>query len=296
MTAVKALSKKMHHKTNRNLHARSKGGDICNFLILLVLSIFMVIPLVYTVCNAFKPLDELFVFPPHIIVKNPTLDNFSDLSLLMSESWIPFSRYMFNTVFITAVGILGHVIISSMAAYVLEKRDMPGGKLFFKLVVTTLMFTTAVTQIPSFIIMTKLHWVNTYWSIIIPAFGAPIGLYLMKQFMSGIPDSLLEAAHIDGASEWRIFWTIVMPNVKPAWLTLIIFSIQSLWGTTGGVYIFSEELKTLSYAMNQIVAGGVARAGAGAAVGVMMMIVPITVFIISQKNIIQTMASSGMKD
>ena len=214
----------------------------------------------------------------------------------MSESWVPFIRYIFNTVFITAVAILGHVIVASMAAYVLEKRHFPGGRAFFKLVVTTLMFTTAVTQIPSFIIMTKLGWVDSYLSIIVPAFGAPIGLYLMKQFMAGIPDSLLEAAKIDGSSEWRTFWTIVMPNVKPAWLTLIIFSIQTLWGTTGGVYIFSEEKKTLSYAMSQIVAGGVARAGAGAAVGVIMMIVPIAVFIISQRNIIQTMASSGMKD
>lgn len=296
MSVFSAIKKKLNHKSNRTLHARSKTGDFFNFLLLALLGLFMVIPMVYTVCNAFKPLDELFVFPPHILVKNPTLDNFSDLSLLMSESWVPFSRYIFNTVFITVVGITGHVIISSMAAYVLEKRDMPGGKGFFKLVVTTLMFTSAVTQIPSFIIMTSLGWVNTYWCIIVPAFGAPIGLYLMKQFMSGIPDSLLEAANIDGASEMRIFWTIVMPNVKPAWLTLIIFSIQSLWGATGGVYIFSEELKTLSYAMSQIISGGVARAGAGAAVGVIMMIVPISVFIISQSNILQTMASSGMKD
>ena len=287
--------KRLRHGS-RARHARSLGGDICNFVLLAVVGFFMIIPLVYTVCNAFKPLDELFIFPQHILVKNPTLDNFGDLSLLMSESWVPFIRYIFNTVFITAVAILGHVIVASMAAYVLEKRHFPGGRAFFKLVVTTLMFTTAVTQIPSFIIMTKLGWVDSYLSIIVPAFGAPIGLYLMKQFMAGIPDSLLEAAKIDGSSEWRTFWTIVMPNVKPAWLTLIIFSIQTLWGTTGGVYIFSEEKKTLSYAMSQIVAGGVARAGAGAAVGVIMMIVPIAVFIISQRNIIQTMASSGMKD
>lgn len=286
----------IHHKSNRSLHARSLGGDITIFFILAILGLFMIIPLVYTVCNAFKPLDELFIFPPHILVKNPTLDNFSDLNLLMSESWVPFPRYIFNTVFITVVGIAGHVVIASMAAYVLEKRDMPGGKIFFKIVVTTLMFTPAVTQIPSFIIMSKFGWVNTLWSIIVPAFGAPIGLYLMKQFMSGIPDSLLEAARIDGSSEMRTFWTIVMPNVKPAWLTLIIFSIQSLWGATGGVYIFSEELKTLPYAMSQIISGGVARAGAGAAVGVVMMVVPITVFIASQSNIIQTMASSGMKE
>lgn len=286
----------IHHKSNRSLHARSLAGDIGIFLILTILGLFMLLPLVYTVCNAFKPLDELFVFPPHIFVKNPTLDNFSDLNLLMSESWVPFSRYIFNTVFITVIGIAGHVVISSMAAYVLEKRDMPGRKLFFKTVVTTLMFTPAVTQIPSFITMSKLGWVNTLWSIIVPAFGAPIGLYLMKQFMSGIPDSLLEAARIDGSSEMRTFWTIVMPNVKPAWLTLVIFSIQSLWGATGGVYIFSEELKTLPYAMSQIISGGVARAGAGAAVGVVMMVVPISVFIASQSNIIQTMASSGLKE
>lgn len=286
----------IHHKSMRSLHARSLGGDLTIFAVLAFFGLFMLVPLVYTICNAFKPLDELFIFPPHILVKNPTLDNFSDLNLLMSESWVPFARYVFNTVFITVVGIAGHVVIASMAAYVLEKRDMPGGKIFFKTVVTTLMFTSAVTQIPSFIIMSKLGWVNTLWSIIVPAFGAPIGLYLMKQFMSGIPDSLLEAARIDGSGEMRTFWTIVMPNVKPAWLTLIIFSIQSLWGATGGVYIFSEELKTLPYAMSQIISGGVARAGAGAAVGVIMMIVPISVFIISQSNIIQTMASSGMKD
>lgn len=294
MMAIKKFN--IHHKNKRSLHARSIGGDLTIFVILAFFGLFMLVPLVYTICNAFKPLDELFIFPPHILVKNPTLDNFSDLNLLMSESWVPFSRYIFNTSFITVVGISGHVVIASMAAYVLEKRDIPGGKIFFKTVVTTLMFTSAVTQIPSFIIMSKLGWVNTLWSIIVPAFGAPIGLYLMKQFMAGIPDSLLEAARIDGSNEWRTFWTIVMPNVKPAWLTLIIFSIQSLWGATGGVYIFSEELKTLPYAMSQIISGGVARAGAGAAVGVVMMIVPISVFIISQSNIIQTMASSGMKE
>lgn len=285
-----------HHKGKRSLHGRSLGGDLFIFAILAFFGLFMLIPMVYTVCNAFKPLDELFVFPPHIFVKHPTLDNFSDLNLLMSESWVPFSRYIFNTFFITILGIVGQVIIASLAAYVLEKRDIPGGKVFFKTVVTTLMFTSAVTQIPSFIVMHKLGLVDSLWSIIIPAWGSSMGLYLMKQFMSGIPDSLLEAARIDGSSEWRTFWTIVMPNVKPAWLTLIIFTIQSLWGATGGVYIFSEDLKTLPYAMSQIISGGVARAGAGAAVGVVMLVVPITVFIVSQSNIIQTMASSGMKD
>ncbi|MEG0770534.1 MAG: carbohydrate ABC transporter permease [Clostridia bacterium] len=292
-----AKNKGLFHSKKVGLRAvRSLGGDMFNIIILLVVGFVMIIPLVFMVSNAFKPLDELMKFPPDILVRNPTIDNFLDLSLLMSESWVPFTRYIFNTVFITVVGITGHVIISSMAAYVLEKRKFPGRDGFFKLVVTTLMFTGAVTSIPSFIIMTKLGWVDTYWAVIIPAFGATIGLYLMKQFMSSIPDSLLEAAKVDGSSEFRTFWTIVMPNVKPAWLTLIIFSIQSLWNTTGGIFIFSEEKKTLSYAMSQILLGGIARAGAGAAVGVVMIIVPITVFVVSQSKVMETMSSSGMKE
>ena len=275
---------------------RSATGNLLNLIILAGVGCFMIIPLIYTVCNAFKPMDELYRFPPKILVMNPTLDNFSDLGLLLGESWVPFPRYIFNTVLITVVGLGGHIICASMAAYALEKRRFPGRDLFFKIIVSTLMFTPAVTQIPNFIIMQRLGWVDSLLSVIVPAFGAPIGLYLMKQFMSGIPDSLLEAAKIDGASEWYILWKIVMPNLKPAWLTLSMFTIQSLWNATGGVYIFSEQKKTLSYAMSQIVAGGVARAGAGAAVGVIMLIVPITVFILSQSNILETMASSGMKE
>lgn len=293
------MKNKTMNKMRKSMGARvgrSATGNMMNMIILLLVGAFMVLPLVYTICNAFKPMDELYRFPPKIFVMNPTLNNFSDLSLLLGESWVPFARYVFNTVMITVVGLGGHLVCASMAAYALEKRRFPGREGFFKLIVATLMFTPAVTQIPNFIIMQKLGWVDSLLSVIVPAFGAPIGLYLMKQFMSGIPDSLLEAAKIDGASEWAILWKIVMPNVKPAWLTLSIFTIQSLWNATGGVYIFSEEKKTLSYAMSQIVAGGVARAGAGAAVGVIMLIVPITVFILSQSNILQTMASSGIKE
>lgn len=276
--------------------ARSRSGDICNFIILAVFAAFMFIPMLYTINNAFKPLDELFIYPPNIFVKNPTLDNFSDLGLLMGESWVPFSRYVFNTFFITLVATFFHVIVASMAAFALEKKQFPGRNAYFKLIVSTLLFSGGVTAIPSFIIMTKLGWVDTYLAVIVPAIGSSMGLYLMKQFMCNIPDVLIEAAKIDGSSDWRTFWRIVMPNVKPAWLTLIIFSFQSLWGTTGGTYILSEEKKTLSYALSQIVAGGVARAGAGAAVSVCMMIVPITVFIITQSNIIETMATSGIKE
>jgi len=275
---------------------RSVGGDIFNILILAAFGAFMSLPMVFAIGNAFKPLDEFFIFPPRFFVINPTLDNFTDLFILMAQSWVPFSRYIFNTVFITLVGTVGHVIIASMAAFVLEEHKFPGRELLFGMVILALMFSAAVTAIPNFLTMSTLGWIDTHLALIIPAFAAPIGLFLMKQFMVTIPDSLLESARIDGASEFKIFWNIAMPAVKPGWLTLVIFSFQGLWGATGGTFIFSEELKTLPFALNQILLGGIARAGVGAAVMLMMMLVPITMFIATQSNIIQTMATSGIKE
>jgi len=256
----------------------------------------MVLPLVFAISNAFKPLDELFLFPPRFMVINPTFDNFFDLFAVMSNSWIPFSRYLFNTVFITVVGTLGHVLLASAAAYPLAKYKFPGSETMFRLVVLSLMFSATVTAVPNFLIIAGLGWLDTYAAIIVPAFASSLGLYLMKQFMERIPETMLEAAKIDGASEYRIYWQIVMPMVKPAWLTLVILMFQSLWGATGSTFIFSEELKSMHFAVSQIMEGGIARAGTAAAVGVLLMIVPITVFVVSQSNIIETMASSGMKE
>ena len=275
---------------------RSRAGDLGVYLILIAFGLFMVLPLVYVVSNAFKPLDELFLYPPKFFVKNPTIDNFSDLFVIMGKSTVPFSRYIFNTVFITAVGTLGHLLIGSMAAYVLAKYEFPGGKAFFNLVVVALMFSNQVTQIPNYLVMSKLGWVDTYLAVIIPAFAMPMGLFLMKQFMEGIPMALIEAAKIDGAGEFRIFATIIMPMVKPAWLTVTIFSVQNLWNAKASNFIYSEQLKTLPYALQQITSSGIARAGVGSAVSLFLMIVPITIFVLAESNIIETMASSGIKD
>ena len=269
-------------KLNTKRLNRSLGGDIFSITILALFGSFMVLPMIYAISNAFKPLDELFMFPPRFFVRNPTLDNFRDLFLLMAQSWVPFSRYIFNTLFITAAGTAGHVVVASMAAYALEKHKFPGSKIFFSIVVTSLMFSTVVTAIPNYLVMAKLKWLDTYLALIVPAFGYSLGLFLMKQFMETVPDSLLESARMDGASEFRTFWTIAMPCVKPAWLTLVIFSFQILWGNTGSTFIYSEELKTLPYALNQILLGGFARAGVGAAVVLLMMIVPVVLFMVTQ--------------
>ena len=288
---------KLRTRKHRVVLSRSAGGDAGITFVLTILGIFMFLPMVYVISQSLKPLDELWMYPPRFIVQNPTFNNFRDLFTLMNDSWVPFSRYIFNTVFTSVMGTFGHLFIASMCAYALAKIKFPGGKTIFTTIQTSLMFHSTVTAITSFMLMSAFKMIDTYWAIIVPAWGYTLGLYLMKQFMdTNVPDTVLESARLDGASEIRTYWTIAMPMVKPAWLTLIIYSFQSLWNAGSSIYIYSEQLKSFNYAIGQITAGGIKRAGASAAATVLMMMVPILVFVISQSNIIETMGSSGMKD
>ena len=292
------MASKLRTRGHRVVLNRSAGGDTGITIMLTILGAFMFLPMYYTVVQALKPLDELFMFPPRFYVIRPTLDNFTDLFTLMSDSWVPFSRYIFNTVFITIAGTLGNLIFASMAAYSLAKLRFPGRNAIFQIIVMSLMFHSTVNQVTHFIILSAFGWIDTYLSIIVPSMASTMGLYLMKQFMeSSVPDTVLESARLDGASEFRIYLTIAMPMVKPAWLTLIIECFKGLWNSGSSVYIHSEELKSFNYAIQQILSGGiVARSGAGTAATVVMMLVPITVFVLNQSQIIETMGSSGMKD
>jgi ABC-type glycerol-3-phosphate transport system permease component len=290
-----AIKKTKKLKGGKRLN-RSYGGDAFIIAILAVFGLFFAYPLIYAINNAFKPLNEIFLFPPRLWVRQPTLGNFQDLFVIMNKSWVAFSRYIFNTVFITAAGTAGLIIVASLGAYVVSKYRFPGSKLFFNVVIVTLMFSGYVTAIPNYLIITKLGWVDTYLAVIIPAFAMPMGFFLLKQFIDTIPDALLEAARIDGAKEIRTFLFIVMPLIKPAWLTVMILSVQNLWNARASNFIYSEQLKTLPYALSQIIAGGIARAGVGAAVILFMMIVPLALFIVTQSNVLQTMANSGIKE
>lgn len=291
------MAKKLRTRGHKVVLNRSRGGDAGITVMLTIMGAFMFLPMLYVVMQSLKPLDELWMFPPRFFVVHPTLSNFGDLFSLMGDSWVPFSRYIFNTVFITAVGTFFYVFVASLAAYSLSKLNFPGRKVMFSLVVTSLMFHSTVNQVSHFIILSTLGWVDTYLAIIVPILATPLGLYLIKQFMeSSVHDSVLESARLDGASELRIYWTIAMPMVKPAVLTLIVQTVQSLWNMGASIYIHSEQLKTFNYAIQQIVAGGVARAGAGAAATVVMMLVPIMVFVFNQSKIVETMGASGMKD
>ena len=290
------LEKKMRRKEGGKKLNRSMAGNTLLFILMGISGVFMVLPLVMIVNNALKPLDEIYQFPPRIFVRNPTLTNFSDLFVLMNESWVPFSRYLLNTIIITLGGMVGHVLVASMAAYPLAKHKFPGKALLFSMVVLSMMFSWTVTQIPQYLIISWLGINNTYAALVLPAWAFGMGLYLMKQFMEQLPDSLMESASLQGANEWQIFWHIVMPNVRPAWLTLAIFQFQQMWGNTGGMFLRNEELKPLQYALQQITSGGVSRAGAGAAVTFIIAAIPIIFFLICQSSILETMTTSGMKD
>ena len=283
------------HKTVRL--SRSKAGDIGVFIFLLLICAFMILPMLYSVIQAFKPLDELFLYPPRFFVRNPTTQNFSDVFYLTESLEVPFLRYVFNSVFITVAGTAIYIILASAAGYALGKGTFKGKSALSALVVWALLFRPEVTAIPQYVIVSKLGMVNTYWALILPALASTMGVFLIRQFVVvAIPDATLEAARIDGASEYRIFFKIVMPGIKPALMTAIIFTFQSLWNSASGTqFIFSEKLKGLPNVLSTIVAGGIARAGAASAVSVILMIPPIIVFLISQSSVMETMTHSGLK-
>ena len=285
---------KLRTRKHKVVLSRSAGGDAGIVVLLVVLGAFMFLPMLYVVMQSLKPLDELWNYPPRFYVVNPSFKNFRDLFILMNDSWVPFSRYIFNTIFTSVCGTFGHLFIASMCAYSLAKIKFPGAKGTFKLIRTSLMFHATVTAVASFILMSAFHMIDSYWAIIIPAWGDTLGLYLMKQFIdANVSDEMIEAARIDGAGELRIYWQIVMPLVKPAWLTLLVTTFQGVWNAGASGYVWSEQLKTFNTAIANI--SGVS-AGASSAGSVVMMSVPIIIFIINQSKIVETMGSSGMKD
>lgn len=283
-------------KVIRKKLTRSFGGNLTVLAVLIVSALFMSMPLIYIAFSAFKPFDELFLFPPRFIVARPTLDNFTDLFILSSNSLVPFTRYLFNSVFVTSAGTAGYVIFASMAAYPLAKHKFPGGKLLYGTIFAAILFNSRATFIPQYIIMARLGWIDTYLPLIVPAFGMALSAFMMKLFMEQIPTAMLESARIDGASEYKIFWSVVMPTVKPAWLTLVIFGFQNIWNNYGTSFIYDESLKLLPAALKQISSGGIARFGVGAAAMLIIMLPPIAVFLYAQGSVIESLAHVGIKE
>ena len=279
----------------RNKLSRSRLGNLVVLVLLTAMGVFTAIPFLFSIVQSIKPVDELFVYPPRLTVSRPTLDNFAVLFHLTSSTWVPVSRYLFNSLLLTVCGTVGNVVVCSMAAYPLAKLKFHGRKLLFNLVVVSLLFTYEVTFIPNYVILSKLQMLDTFWALLLPAVATPMGLFLMKQFMEQIPDSVVESARVDGAGTLTLYWRIVMPQVKPAWLTVVIFTFTSVWNTNGVQFIYSESRKMLPAMLSQLSGAGVARAGVASAVAVLLLIPPVVIFLFSQKSVVETMAHSGLK-
>jgi ABC-type glycerol-3-phosphate transport system permease component len=272
-------------------------GFAFNVIFLTLMALFMILPLVFLISTAFKPLTELFVYPPTFFVKRPTMDNFSALTSSVSSSLVPFVRYAFNSVIVSSSVVFLIVAISSLAAYPLAKHKFLGKNVLFAIVVSALMIAPEVLEIPRYIVISKLGILNTYFALILPQLAFPVGLFLMKQFMEQIPDAIFEASKIDGASEVKMFWSIALPQVKPAWATISILCFIQVWGdtTSSGLFIQSEKLKTLTYYLSTISGTGVGTVGAAAAASMLMVLPPIVIFMLFQKKVVSTMAYSGIK-
>ncbi len=278
-------------------YTRSKFGSAMYFTILILAGAFSVLPLIYCVITSFKPLDELLIFPPQFFVRRPTLANYLALPSLLNKLRVPMARYIFNSLFVALTSTFLHIIAASLAAFMFSKSKLKYKKVLFILVQSMMLYSAYTLSVPQYLIFSKLGIIDTYLVYILPAIPSAMGCFLMKQFMDvGIPEALLEAARIDGAGVFKIYCKIVMPMVKPAWMTLFLFSFRDLWSIVPVGTIFSEELKTLPQAVSSITAGGIARTGSSMAVTVLLMIPPIIVFIISQGNVMETMSSSGIKE
>lgn len=280
-----------HKKINR-----SKFGNIFVLLFLLLICIFMFVPMWYTIITSFKPAEEMFIFPPKMYVINPTFINFKNLSLLLSNLRVPFSRYIFNSIFISVAKTIIGVFFGAMAAYAFAKHEFPAKKIFWNLIIITILFAGGVTELPTYIIKAALGLIDTIWVFLLPAVATPLYMFLMKQFISQIPESLLEAARIDGANEFTTFFHVVLPNIKPAWMTVAVLMFQSSWAEGSSSVIFTENLKLLPTVLNQIGTGSLSRQGVSAASALIMLIPPVLAFIFTQSRMMQTMAYSGIKD
>lgn len=276
---------------------RSPVGNVMVYIILFIVGAFLALPLVYALASSVKPYEEIFLFPPKFYAINPTFNNFRDLLFLCSNSLVPFSRYIFNSLLVSSMVTVVHVVFASMAAYPLAKNEFVGKNTIFNIVVAALLFVPQVTFLPQYIIISRMKIINTLLAVIFPNIGLAMGLFLMKQFMEQIPNSIIEAPRMDGASELQILFRIIMPNVRPAWLTLSIFTFQAIWNNGGQSVLFDEQIKLLPAMLAQIMSESlIARMGVSMAATVFLMIPPIIFFIISQSKVIKTMAFAGIKE
>ncbi|MBO7354025.1 MAG: carbohydrate ABC transporter permease [Lachnospiraceae bacterium] len=275
-------------------------GQIKIYLLILPMVLLTGLPIVFIFFHAFKPMEELFAFPPKFITTHPTLDNFRALIKASRSASIPLSKYIFNSILITGAVVFGSLLFSTMAAYALSKLRFKGRDTMMRVNQIALMFVSVAVMIPRYLVINKLGLIDTFWAEILPLVALPVGLFLVKQFVDQVPDSLIEAAYMDGAKEWTIYRKVILPLIKPAIATAAILVFQQVWTNleTSNYYINNESLKSLAFYMNTLAgatSNTVAGQGVAAAASLIMFLPNLILFCILQKNVMNTMAYSGIK-
>jgi multiple sugar transport system permease protein len=255
--------------------------------------IVMVGPFVWMILGSIKTQRELLQVPPTWLPADPTLSNYDRLF-----DRLDFPRFFWNSTLVAVAITAANVVFCSMTGYALAKLRFAGRNLLFLLVLGTLLVPGSVTLVPLFVLMSRLELVNTLWAVILPAAAGPLGVFLMRQFMLAIPDDLLEAARVDGAGEWTIFWRIVMPLSAPAVAALAIITFLPAWNALLWplVVLTSEEKYTLPVAL-AIFARGQFQADYGLLMaGSVVLVLPVIVlFFVLQRHFTQSVAMTGVK-
>ena len=270
------------------------------YIILLPMAIFMIMPVVYVFSQAFKPIDELFMFPPRFFVQKPTFKNFTDLFRAASSTGVPMMRYLVNSVLITVSSIVITILMTTSTAYALSKKEFKAKKFLFSVNQTALMFVAVAVAIPRYLIIDTIG-LNDSWLVhIIPYLAMPVGLFLVKQFIDQVPDELIEAAKIDGANDWHIITKIIIPLIIPALATVAILTFQMIWNSTesSNLYIITETKKTFAFYMTTLTANqavSIAGAGMAAAAGLITFLPNLIIFVLMQSRVMDTMSHSGIK-
>lgn len=269
------------------------------YIILIPLLVVMMLPILFIVSHAFKPLDELYQYPPRFFPSRITLDNFIQLVTATQQTGIPFGRYLFNSILVTALVIFLSLFLGSLAAYAFSFLNFKFKKWMFAANQIAIMFVAVAVAVPRYIVMTQFGIINSFFAHIVPLIAMPVGVFLLKQFMDQIPRELYDAAKIDGANKFQIYRMIVLPLVKPALATIAILAFQSAWNNTetSQLFINDEALKTLPYYFQTLTLGtsSIAAQGISAAASLIIFVPNIVLFIILQKNVMNTMAHSGLK-
>lgn len=289
----------MAYKGKRINPQRFERGQIKIIVIILPLVIFMAMPLIFIANHAFKPMEELFAFPPTFFVRNATLDNFTQLIKFSRTAGIPLSRYVFNSVIVTVLTVGASLLFTTCAAFALAKLKFKGRDMMMQINQIALMFVATAVLIPRYLVICQLGMIDTVLAHVLPLVAMPVALFLVKQFVEQVPDSLIEAAYMDGATEFQVYRKVIIPMIKPAIATASILVFQQVWTNmeTSNYYINDDSMKTLTFYMNTLVNANNTVAGQGiSAAATLIMFVPnLVLFIILQNSVMNTMAHSGIK-